>query len=56
MQSWTMEVLKELGAEKWGAVFRFSSLTLEGMYEAGIFSEPLWYRPDVEKPVKLLGD
>jgi hypothetical protein len=53
MCSWTMEVLKELGAEKWAPVFRFHSLSLEEIYKERIFEERAWYSPDMEKPVGL---
>ena len=55
MCTWTMEVLREQGREKWASLFRFCSLSLEEMYKAGIFEKTIWYRPDAEKPVKLVG-
>jgi hypothetical protein len=55
MQSWTMEVLKELKKENWAQVFRFHSLSLDEIYELQIFEDAVWYRPDMQKPVGLFG-
>lgn len=53
MCAWTMKVLKELRIETWAQVFRFAGVSLEKMYEGAVFEEPVWYRPDEEKPVRL---
>jgi hypothetical protein len=53
MCAWTQEVLAELNKERWAAVFRFHSLALEDIYTSRLFEEPVWFRPDTEKPVGL---
>ena len=54
MQTWTREVLAELGRESWGSVFRFTSLGLDAVYGTPLFAGPVWFRPDEEAPVPLL--
>jgi hypothetical protein len=54
MRAWTREVLSELDRESWGSVFRFTGLSLDRVYETPLFDEPVWLRPDEEKPVPLL--
>ena len=55
MCAWTSEVLSELGINNWSSLFRFHSLTLEGIYEASLFGEPVWLQPDALDPVPFLG-
>jgi hypothetical protein len=54
MCSWTMEALKERGSESWAPVFRFCCVGLDEVYDSRLFDSAMWYRPDQEKPVRLL--
>lgn len=52
--SWALEALREEGHEGWEQVFRFTSVDLDAVYEAGLFEKKVWYRPDdMERPVAL---
>jgi hypothetical protein len=52
--SWALEALREEGHEGWEQVFRFASVDLGAVYEAGLFEKKVWYRPDdMERPVTL---
>jgi hypothetical protein len=54
MRAWTREVLSELDRESWASVFRFTGLSLDGVYETPLFEAPVWVRPDEETRVPLL--
>ena len=51
---WTQEVLAEEKKEAWAGIFRFTSVTLDGVYGQGLFDRPVWHRPDAAQPVPLL--
>jgi hypothetical protein len=53
--NWTMEALRDTGRKSWAQVFRFCSVGLQDIYHLSLFDAPLWYRPDLERPVKLFG-
>ena len=53
---WTNQVLEEMGMNDWSSIFRFHALALDEMYTTSLFVEPVWYRPDVIKPVSLFVD
>jgi hypothetical protein len=57
MAAWTMEVLEELELASWVEVFRFTTVSYERLYADAktLFTKPVWYRPDQERPVTLLG-
>jgi hypothetical protein len=51
---WQMELLKELGLERWAGIFRFVSGQWERLYEVPLFTEPIWRMPDApDTPVPL---
>jgi len=53
MCRWTQEVLAELNKQSWASVFRFHSLSLDDIYAASLFEEPVWYQPGLPEPVTL---
>ena len=54
MCEWTIELLRELGKERWAANFRFTSVPYDSLYELPLFVGPMWHRPDRAEPVGLL--
>ena len=48
MNAWTREVLRELGLESWAAIFRFTAVEFDRLYETvdSLFASPVWLRPD----------
>ena len=55
MCQWTSEVLSEQGRGNWADVFRFSSLSLDEVYQLPLFDEAVWRRPGSDGQVGLLG-
>ena len=53
MCAWTREVLTELHKENWAGIFRFTSLSLDDIYNPALFREPVWFRPDSSEAVPL---
>jgi len=53
MRAWTNQVLADLNRPNWARVFRFCALSMDEVYGAPLFSEPVWFRPDEPDPVKL---
>jgi protein involved in plasmid replication-relaxation len=59
IRAWTKEVIEEETAEKhrqaWFALFRFTSLPYEEIYErvSGLLTDAVWYGPDSETKVPL---
>jgi hypothetical protein len=51
---WTMDVLKELGAEDWAQNFCYASIEYAGLFDLMLFEKPVWYRPDSPTPGTLL--
>jgi protein involved in plasmid replication-relaxation len=45
MIGWTNEVLRELGRENWGPMFKFTDVGLKEIYKANLFTANLWYSP-----------
>src|SRR5262249_50293301 len=57
MATWTQEVLAELKLNGWEGIFRFTSVDFDTLYQdaQALFEQPVWYRPDQERPVRLFG-
>ncbi len=53
MCAWIQEVLSDLHMENWASIFRISSVVFDELYDAALFDEPVWYRPDSPTPVSL---
>jgi hypothetical protein len=55
MNVWTQQVLAELNLNSWGAIFRFSSVEFDTLFNdaPSLFEEPVWLRPDTKEPVRL---
>ncbi len=53
MTAWTREVLAERNMQSWSSLFYFGSLIFDEIYETGFFTDPLWYRTDLDNPVGL---
>ena len=51
---WAKEVLAERKMEDWAGNFRTASITLDEVYQSGLFHQPIWYRPDASRPMPLL--
>jgi Replication-relaxation len=57
MATWTQEVLTELDLPSWEAIFRFTAISLDTLYDdiPSLLEEAVWYRPDPSQPVPLFG-
>ena len=50
---WTMEVLTELGLERWASILKFVSVDRKTLLDTPLFTEAVWWRPDSSQPVPL---
>jgi hypothetical protein len=57
MTIWTHELLTELGLQTWAAIFRFTAVAFDTLYDHSqrIFEQPVWYAPDSPVPIPLFG-
>jgi|SRR4051794_28717068 hypothetical protein len=54
MNSWTQEVLADLGLSRWAGIFKFTGTRTEDIYTLRLFTEALWSDGGGQEGVRLL--